>query len=99
MQNKATMMHQLMPVRITDSKEPINNIINAEEAWRSGTSYRARGNVNWGSHGGGGAQSGSSLKTATSTFKEMNSMKNRQNRLTDILISIAVFSQSSASLK
>ena len=100
MQNKATMMHHLMPVRITISKEPTNNIINAEEAWRSGTSYRARGNVNWGSHGGGrGAQSGSSLKTATSTFKEMNSMKNRQNRLTDILISFAVFSQSSASLK
>ena len=36
MQNKATMMHHLIPVRITISKEPTNNIINAEEAWRSG---------------------------------------------------------------
>ena len=35
MQNKATMMHHLIPVRITISKEPTNNIINAEEAWRS----------------------------------------------------------------
>ena len=36
MQNKATMMHHLMPVRITVNKEPTNNIIHAAEAWRSG---------------------------------------------------------------
>ena len=87
-----------MPVRITDSKEPINNIINAEEAWRSGTSYRARGNVNWGSHRGRTVWK-FLKKCDLLTFKEMNSMKNRQNRLIDKLTSFAVFSQSSASLK
>ena len=98
MQNKATMMHHLMPVRITVSKEPINDIINAEEAWRSGTSYRARGNVNWGSWGW--STEWKLLKNCNLlTFKEMNSMKNRQNRLIDKLTSFAVFSQSSASLK
>ena len=82
MQNKATMMHHLIPVRITVSKEPINNIINAEEAWRSGTSYRARGNVNWGSHGASTVWK-FLKKCNLLTFKEMNSMKNRQNRLID----------------
>ena len=82
MQNKATMMHHLIPVRITVSKEPINNIINAEEAWRSGTSYRARGNVNWGSHGVSTVWKFLKKRNLL-TFKEMNSMKNRQNRLID----------------
>ena len=36
MQNKATKMRHLMPVRITISKEPTINIVNADEAWRSG---------------------------------------------------------------
>ena len=43
--NKATVMHHLMPVRITISKEPTNSIINTEEAWRSGNLLHGWRNV------------------------------------------------------
>ena len=70
MQNKATMMHHLMPVRITISKEPTNDIINAEEAWRSGNLLHGwrecKLGQSRGAGGGGGAQCGSSLKNVTS---------------------------------
>ena len=96
--NKATVMHHLMPVRITISKEPTNSIINAEEAWRSGNLLhgwrecklvRLRGRTEW----------KFLKKRNVLTFKEMNSMKSRQNRLIDKLTSFAVFSKSSAILK
>ena len=63
-----------------------------------GTSYTAGGNENWGSHGGRTVWK-FLKKCNLLTFKEMNSMKNRQNRLIDKLTSFAAFSQSSDSLK
>ena len=98
MQSKATGMYDLMPVRITMSKKPTNNIINAEGAWRSGNLL----------HGWrecklvqlcGWTVWKFLKKHNLLTFKEMNSMKSRQNRFIDKLTSFIVFSKPSAILK
>ena len=62
--NKATVMHHLMPVRITISKEPTNSIINTEEAWRSGNLLHGWRECKLVRLAGG--QCGSSLKNVTS---------------------------------
>ena len=87
-----------MPVTITMSKKPTKNIINVEGAWRSGNLL----------HGWRACKLEQShvwtvwkvLKTHNLLkFKEMNSMKTRQNILIDKLTSFTVFSKSCAILK
>ena len=87
-----------MPFRITMSKKPTKNMINADDAWRSGNLLhdwrecklvQLHGWTLW-----------KLLKKHNLlTFKEMHSMKNRQNTLINKLTSFTVFSKSSAILK
>ena len=87
-----------MPFRITMNKKPTKNMINADGAWRSGNLLHGLRECKLvQSHGW--TMWKFLKKRNLLKFKEMNSMKTRQNILIDKLTSFTVFSKSSAILK